>query len=232
MTGEPYQPARIHYAVHDKASLQQIFMNLECMDYDEEADRWIIHYEAEAGKSIQLKESVNDLPKEARPMVIASLFSPEDGKMHVDVNSFDRMIEVLKFIHSILEEQYAVPTHFQVYNQFSTVKDGQPFHDILFGTDPVPRPVENDMLQVFADKADQGDRETALREVMEYMEQQNREPLPRAETLPLFCDDKEVEFEEEVSRLSMILRSRVVIAEQHHRGNTEYSWHDLLDDNK
>ncbi len=89
MTGEPYQPARIHYTVHDKSALQQVFMGLECMEFDEEGDRWILHYEDEAAESIQLEKSVDELPEGSRPMVIASLFAPEEGKMHVDVNSFE-----------------------------------------------------------------------------------------------------------------------------------------------
>ena len=228
MTGEPYQPARIHYTVYDKSSLQQIFMNLECMEYDERGDRWILHYEDEAADSIELKKSADELPENVRPVVIASLFSPEESKIYVDVNSFDRMIEVLIFFHPFLDGKFAVPTHFQVYNLFSTVRDGQPFHDILFGTGPIPRPEENDMLQLFADKAEQGDQETALREAIEYMEQQQQEPLQRIEILPLFFDNDQVEFEEEISRLTMILRGRVVIAEQHHRGNTKFNWQDLL----
>lgn len=36
----------------------------------------------------------------------------------------------------------------------------------------------------------------------------------------------------EIARLALVLRGRVVIAEQHHRGNTEYNWQNLLDDRK
>jgi len=229
MTDEFYQPARIHYTVHDKSRLQELFVGLECMDYDEQNDRWVVHFEDEAADTMKLKKSVEEIVPEARPVVIASLFSPEESQMYVDVNSFERLIEIIKFLNLFVDRRIAVATHFQLYNVFSTVRDGQPFHDLIFGTDPVPRPQENTELESFVDRINQGeDREAVLQEAMQNIERKNRKPLDRIETLPLFFDDDQVNFEEEISRLTMIVKGRVIIAGEHYKGNTDFSWHDLM----
>jgi hypothetical protein len=229
MTEEFYQPARIHYTVHDKSRLQELFMDLKCVDYDAENDRWVVHFEDEAANTMKLKKSVEEIAPEARPMVIASLFSPEKSRMYVDVNSFERLLEIIKFLNRFVDRRVAVATHFQLYNLFSTVRDGQPFHDILFGTGPVPRPQEHSALEAFTERVEQGeDREAVLHEAMEHIERKNQNPLERIETLPLFFDDDQVSFEDEMTRLTMIVRGRVIIAGEHYRGNTDFTWYDLM----
>ena len=44
ITEEFFQPARIFYDVYDLEALQKIFLDLKCMDYDDQKNRWVWIY--------------------------------------------------------------------------------------------------------------------------------------------------------------------------------------------
>ena len=69
MTEEFFQPARIYYDVRDQVALQDIFMDLKCMDYDDQNNCWVWNYTEEA-KNINLKRSWSELPKESHPLAM------------------------------------------------------------------------------------------------------------------------------------------------------------------
>jgi hypothetical protein len=50
LTGELYQPVRLHYGLCDKTQLTKIFKRLRCLDYDKSQDRWVWLYAFEAKK--------------------------------------------------------------------------------------------------------------------------------------------------------------------------------------
>ena len=227
--GDIYEYVKLNYDKYNLVRNRQIFRNLACMDFDDQGDRWVVHYEDEAADIVQLKKSADDIPPKERPVSIASLFSPEDSLMYVDVNSFDRMTELIKFLHRFVDQRIALPTHFQLYNVFSTVRDDQPSHDMLFGTEPVPRPQEYTEMNPFINRLDQGeDHETVIRDIMQHLEGNIGKPLDRVETLTLFYDDEYETFEDEANRLAMLLSGRMIVASEHYKGNTAFSLHDLL----
>jgi hypothetical protein len=90
ITEEFFQPARIYYDMYDQVALQDIFLNLKCMDYDDQKNRWVWNYTDEA-KKIQFKRNWSEIPKESHPLVIGSLYAPNENQMYIDVNSFERV---------------------------------------------------------------------------------------------------------------------------------------------
>ena len=73
LTGEYYQPVRLHYRVLDQSGLQRAFKSLRCLDYDRTQHRWVWLYDHEA-KGLRFKQSYDDLPKQARPIVLGSFY--------------------------------------------------------------------------------------------------------------------------------------------------------------
>ena len=73
MTGEPFQLVRIHYDLSCKKTIEGVFVKMKCMDFDQNLNRWVWNFYAEA-KKIKLKSSYNDIPKQHRPIVIGSFF--------------------------------------------------------------------------------------------------------------------------------------------------------------
>ena len=41
VTGEPFQPARLYYAIPSKTVVARIFRQMHCMDEDADNDRWV-----------------------------------------------------------------------------------------------------------------------------------------------------------------------------------------------
>lgn len=96
ITEEFFQPARIYYDVYDQVALQNIFLDLKCMDNDDQKSRWVWNYTDEA-KNIHFKRSWSELPKETHPLVIGSLYAPRESQMYIDTNSFERVPAAVRF---------------------------------------------------------------------------------------------------------------------------------------
>ena len=50
ISGEPFQPSRIHYELYNKVGLQKLFSALAFMKYDKTVDRWTWLYTGKAKK--------------------------------------------------------------------------------------------------------------------------------------------------------------------------------------
>jgi hypothetical protein len=98
-TGEPYQLARIHYDVFNRAGIATIFSVLKCMDYDPDRKRWVWLYHGEA-KELQFSRPYSSIPEEKHPIVLGSFFSRSDQEMFLNVNSFDRAAKAIVFFRT------------------------------------------------------------------------------------------------------------------------------------
>jgi hypothetical protein len=116
MSEEFFQPARFYYDVYDQVALQNIFLDLKCMDYDDQKKRWVWNYSDEA-KTIYFKRAYSELPKETHPLVIGSLYAPKENQMYINVNSFERVPAAVRFFSNRIDQKIADVTHMQLYNQ-------------------------------------------------------------------------------------------------------------------
>ena len=71
-TGEPFQPARLHYAVRDHRRLESCLRELECVGFDKGRNRWVWHFDAEAS-SLKFKRSWKDVSKHG-PVVLGYFY--------------------------------------------------------------------------------------------------------------------------------------------------------------
>ena len=69
MTGEHFQPVRLHYKVLNRMRLLRAFEKLRCLDYDAPRKRRVWLY-AHESKRLRFQRSYAQFPKELHPIVI------------------------------------------------------------------------------------------------------------------------------------------------------------------
>jgi hypothetical protein len=214
MTNEFFQPARIYYDVYDQVALQNIFLDLECMDYDDQKKRWVWNYTDEA-KKIQFKRSWSEIPKESHPLVIGSLYAPKESQLYIDVNSFERVPAAIRFFGDRINQKIAEVTHMQLYNKISRIRDGIPDHHKLFEKILSHRPDPDAEIHAFiAEAKKSGNLE------------KSKHKLDTIETMKIYYD---IGYEEDCLETLLIgLRMRTAIAIEHDRGNTDFTFSDFF----
>ncbi|MGC8642846.1 MAG: hypothetical protein ACP5XB_23550 [Isosphaeraceae bacterium] len=105
LTGELYQPVGLHCEVLDQSGLKQAFEKLRCLDYDRTQNRWVWLYDHEA-KGLQFQKSHADLPAEARPIVLGSIYLRVKGQFLLDLHSCERAELAIPFFRSLHSEDY------------------------------------------------------------------------------------------------------------------------------
>jgi hypothetical protein len=80
ITGEFFQPVRLHYRVLDSKGLLRAFEKLRCVEQDPPRHRWVWKYADEA-KSLKFKQSYAQIPKELHPIVLGSFFHRTEDQL-------------------------------------------------------------------------------------------------------------------------------------------------------
>ena len=224
ITEEFFQPARIFYDVYDLEALQKIFLDLKCMDYDDQKNRWVWIYSDEA-KNIHFKRSWSELPPKVHPLVIGSLYVPKESLMYVDVNSFERIPAAVSFFGDRIDRTIAEVTHVQLYNKFSQVRDGMPDHHKLFEEILSHRPDPDAEMHAFITEAKESGTLERLREQV-LMGEHSKNNMETIETMKVYYDiGHEVDC---LETLQGCLRMRTAVALEHDRGNIDYTFRDFL----
>jgi hypothetical protein len=226
ITEEFFQPARIFYDVYDMLSLQKIFLDLHCMDFDDQKNRWVWNYTDEA-KDIQFRLSWSEIPREAHPLVIGSLYAPRENLMYIDVNSFERIPAAVGFFGDRIDRDIAEVTHAQLYNKLSRVRDGIPDHHKLFEEILSHRPDPDAEMEALLAEARKSDDLEKFRE--QFFKDIHEKSSAKMEIIETMKVHYEIGHEEEcLETLQSSLLMRTAIAGEHDRGNTEYTFRDCL----
>jgi hypothetical protein len=226
ITEEIFQPARIYYDVYDHVALQNIFLDLKCMDYDEQKGRWVWNYTDEA-KKIHFKKSWSELPKETHPLVIGSLYLPKENQMYIDVNSFERVPAAVRFFGDRIDQKIAEVTHMQLYNKISRIRDGIPDHHKLFEEILSHRPdPDAEMHALITEAKKAGNLEELREQIMKGQHEKSKHKMDLIETMKIYYD---IGHEEDcLETLEGGLKMRTFIALEHDRGNTDYTFSDFI----
>jgi hypothetical protein len=226
ITEEFFQPARIYYDVYDQVALQDIFLGLKCMDYDDQKNRWVWNYTDEA-KKIQFKRSCSEIPKESHPLVIGSLYAPNENQMYIDVNSFERVPAAIRFFGDRINQKIAEVTHIQLYNKISRIRDGIPDHHKLFEKILNNRPdPDAEMHALIAEAKKSGNLEELRNQFFKEQFKKSQHKMDIIETIKVYYD-----FGHEEDCLETVqagLRMRTAIAIEHDSGNTDFTVSDFL----
>jgi hypothetical protein len=224
MTGEHFQPVRLHYRVRDRTGLSRAFEKLRCLDYDPTRKRWVWLYDHEA-KRLRFPRSYAQFPKELRPIVIGSFFLRSKETLLLDLRSCERAMAAIPFFDTHLPRRLVELEDAEVVNRlFPATKENlkltpDALFDARIGTGIDPEALVQRLAEKTAHARDPQEKITIA---LEDLKSRAREPLPEVERFPVhYATDGMGGFE-------LAVRLRQMVAMQHWLGHPEYTLGDAI----
>jgi hypothetical protein len=222
ITGEFFQPVRLHYHVFNPEALLRTFKKLRCVDQDPPRQRWVWLYDHEA-RNLPFKQSYAQIPKHLRPVVIGSFFLRTRDRLLLDLRSCERAVQAVPFFDRHVSRKVAKLTEAEVVNKLFPATDSKLAPDSIFDYQgSTARDPEDTVRKVTELTAHVDDPQEKLRMAMEYLASQGKLPLPKVERLPVHF------YEEGIHGFVLALRMRQLVALQHWLGNIEYTMFDAI----
>jgi hypothetical protein len=222
MTGEPFQPVRLHYTVFDRKALLRAFKKLRCVDRDPTRLRWVWLYDFEA-RNLPFEQSYAQIPRQHHPIVIGSFIPRSEDKMVLDLRSWERAVLAIPFFDKHIPRSAAKVTEAEVVNRLFSSEEAQITPDQLFDRQETPAADPEAVLREIAEQvAVVQDPQEKLALATESLEARAKRPLPEIERFPIHF------YEEGIQTFETTLKMRRIIAYQHWLGNTSYSMHNII----
>jgi len=222
MTGEYFQPVRLHYSVLSRQGVLRAFKRLRCVNRDPTRERWVWLYDHEA-RTLPFKVTYQQIPRHLHPIIIGSFFLRGKGQLLLDVRSFERATLAVEFFDKHLPRKAAKLSEAEIVNRLFSTEDSQITPDQIFDRQasiaPDPEAAVKGMIELTAHLADPQEK---LRIAAEYMEAQAKRPLPEIERIPIHF------YEEGIQSFTTFSKLRQMVAMQHWLGNTGYSMFDII----
>jgi hypothetical protein len=216
VTGEPFQPVRLYYAVPDRAAVTKVFKRLRCMDEDRKAGCWVWLYEREAA-SLTFGQPRDKLDPRVHPIVIGR-FTFETDFMVLAVRSVTRAVEAAKFFGPRFGPT-VVLSRGRLLNRWLEV------HEAAVGLDQLDAMLDarvtvidpNDSEERFEmAMAGTKTKKQKARALAGHREEQRRRDVPLVEDFPLHAEEETPEYRD----LKFTLELRMTRAFEHWKGNT------------
>jgi hypothetical protein len=223
ITGELFQPVRLHYQVLEQAGLERALEKLRCLEHDSPRRRRVWLYDHEA-RSLRFPKSFTEIPENLRPIVIGSFYRRQEDQLILDLRSCERAVAAIPFFDKHLSRTVAKVTQAEVVNKlFSVAGNEKLTPEQLFdhGTSTFIDPAalqQSLVAQVARGRNPLG----KMKILMEEMDKRSKQPLPEIERLPVHY------YEEGIDSFTAALRLRQIVAMQHWLGNTEYTMFDAI----
>jgi hypothetical protein len=223
ITGEHFQPVRLHYIVFDNEGLLRAFKKLRCLDYDATQQRWVWLY-AEEAKTLRFKQSYAQIPKHLHPLVLGSFFLRTNDQLLLDLRSCERALQAIPFFDRHLPGAVAKVTEAEIVNRLFSVAGNQNLTPAsLFDRQTsTRRDPEAEVQRVAELTAHVRDPEEKLRIALEDMQARAKQSLPEIERFPIHF------YEDGIDGFATALRLRQIVALQHWLGHPEYTMFDAL----
>jgi hypothetical protein len=221
VTGEFFQPVRLHYQVTDPEGLMLAFKKLRCLDRDRTRPRWVWLYDHEA-RSLPFKQAYAQLPKQLRPVIIGSFFPRADRVLLLDLRSCERALLAIPFFDKHLPRSVAKVTDAEVVNKlFPATGNASLTPDAIFDRQRASvRDANAAVRRIEEIAANVRDPKEKFELAVEMMKFPTREPLPEVEQLPVHF------YEDGIDGFTLALRVRQIVARHHWMGNADYSLFD------
>jgi hypothetical protein len=224
ITGELFQPTRIHYELYDKVRLRKLFSLQTFMKYDGSVDRWAWLYTGRA-KKLTFKTPWKKIPKHLQPIIIGSFFQRATGAMFLETRSIERTVEAIAFFDRIIPRKVARVTDISIVNRL---------FDLTRDTQALSSPLDH----LFANET-KIDPEAKLADLKKRVAAGEAVQVNPADIVPMFWkgDDQsipEVErfpanyYEDGIDLLRLTLQIRQRVAFEHWKGNTDFSFEDIV----
>jgi len=222
MTGEIHQPVRLYYEVSDKAKVLQVFKTLRCVQFDLDKEGWVWLFQSET-KKLKFATPYNKIPKHRRPLVLGEFHFPQDDIMWFDVRSHERATKAIVFFDRRIPRSAAQVTHAAIVNRFFGVSTATlPPLNTLFDEAKIIEKNPEDILQAAAQFGTIPDVRERIDKVFAFMDQKSREPLPEVEKFPVHF------YEDGIQSFETALRMRQIVALEHWKGNTSFTFGDMI----
>jgi hypothetical protein len=222
MTGEHYQPVRLHYKLLDQSGLQQAFKSLRCLDFDPTQKRWVWLYDHEA-KRLRFKQSYADLPEQAHPIVIGSFYQRANNQLVLDLRSCERATLAIPFFDKHIPRTVASVMEASVVNRLFSAEDRTLTPDKHFDQQPSTFLNPQDAVErAHSLSAGISNPMKKLKIVMDEMEATARRSLPEIERFPIHY------YDDGIDGFALTLRIRQIVALQHWLGNTSFTMQDAI----
>src|SRR6266478_3711562 len=96
ITGEYFQPVRLHYQVFDHEGLLRAFKKLRCVEEDRTQPRRVWLYDHEA-KELRFERSYAEFPAHLRTIALGSFYPRGQGLLPLDLRSCERPLLAIAF---------------------------------------------------------------------------------------------------------------------------------------
>jgi hypothetical protein len=232
-TGEPSQPVRIYYQVVNPKTVLGVFKKLRCVYFEQALKRWRWLYDHEA-KKLRFETSYSKIPKEAKPIVLGDFFWRGETELLLEVRSFDRAIEALKFFEKHINPRAAKATKLRVVNRFFAASRPnvaellESPYDRYFDGDEVVIPKLIEELQETKEVQESREEgEEFQKGRLQELEEELKKKSPEIEEISLefHRDDSPV-----WSGLQLALTLRRIEARAHFAGRKNFSRYDLIEE--
>jgi hypothetical protein len=222
VTGEIFQPVRLYYKVVNRDKLEKCFDNLRCIEFDASKNRWVWLYDEEA-KSIDLKIKFSSIPEKIRPVIIGSFFWKSADDLVLDLRSFERALEAIKFFDKKFPRSNATVTHCSVVNRIFELHESSASNfDAFFENN-------DKMVEINPEAFIDRTKEASL----------STDGKPNFQAITSFINDEmtrffEVEkfptnfYEDGIKSLKTTFILRRTIAMERWNGDDNYSWKDIF----
>lgn len=225
LTDELFQPMRLYYTVHDGEQLKVQLGQLKCIDYNSELEDWTVRYEDEAA-SIDLKVSPSEVPAQAQPLIIATIYMDNNELMLIDVRSIERAARIIEFINKYISRDFAEMTHAAIYNKLitTTQQDAKDldFDDVFNENRITVIDPEKTLSELKANAAQYEDKQQAMEAALKKSQENAKKPLPEVEKFPTHY------YEDGIGHFETMCRLRQAIATQHFLGRKDFTFYDLM----
>jgi hypothetical protein len=221
VTGEFFQPVRLHYKVFDQRGLLKAFQKLRCLGFDQTQQRWVWLYDHEA-KKLRFQQSYAQIPKHLLPLGIGSVFLRGDDLL-LDLRSCERAKLAIPFFDRHIPRKVAKVTDAEVVNKLFSAEHLKVTPTEIFDQmKSTVRDPDAEVQRLAELTAGVQGPEEKLRVAFEDMRARARQPLPEVERFPTNF------YEDGIEAFGTTLQMRQMVAMQHWLGNTEYSPFDVI----
>jgi hypothetical protein len=223
ITGDFFQPVRLHYRVLDGKGLLAAFKKLSCVKHDSPRQRWVWLYEGEA-RSLVFKHSYAQISENLRPIVLGSFSQRTNDAILLDLRSCERALAAIPFFDKHIPRSVAKVAEADVANTlFSATDHPQISPEDVFdqGSSTIRDPqAEVRRLAELMTKA--GGFRARLNVLMNSIQSAAEQALPEIERIPIHY------YEDGIQGFQLALTLRQIVAKEHWFGNTAYTLSDAI----
>ncbi len=221
ITGDFFQPVRLHYRVFNDKELSQALSKLSCVKLDSPRQRWVWLYEDEA-RGLLFTQSYAQISEKLRPIVLGSLFHRTNDTLLLDLRSCERALAAIPFFDKHIPRGVAKITEAEVANKlYSAAKPLSP--EDVFDHQPSTARDPKAEFQRLAEQMTHGRSIRArLNIAFKAIQAASQQPLAATERIPVHY------YEDGIAGFQLALTLRQIVAKEHWFGNTTYTLFDAI----